>query len=255
MDHSFFKEGRGQGFCPDRMLETTFILSSGERCSRKFCLLCSAQPVGPGREAPLMQRSGGEGVVRGEVSEDHEYKGSQVWIPGPFQTYRTRTPPSQGKIPGFRKEPGLAQTGIGTPGLGGKFSGQGQALRLERRPLGDRQLGLGARGQHLFPLRCAPHFPENWPGLAFSSFRRRSRGISCRLMPWLLALRGGGRRPQGGAGGGRGQAGRRGPEAGSSPRLQIRRFGDGLVEAASAHQPVRVLGALALERHGAGGGG
>lgn len=34
------------------------------------------------------------------------------------------------------------------------------------------------------------HFPVNWPGLAFSSFLRLSWGISCRLMPWLLALQG-----------------------------------------------------------------
>lgn len=40
--------------------------------------------------------------------------------------------------------------------------------------------------------------------------------------------------------------------AGSSPWLQVRRFGDGLVEAASAHQPVRFLAALALGRHGGG---
>jgi hypothetical protein len=43
--------------------------------------------------------------------------------------------------------------------------------------------------QHL-PGEARPHFAENWPGLAFSSFRLRSRGISCRLMPWLLALQG-----------------------------------------------------------------
>lgn len=38
-------------------------------------------------------------------------------------------------------------------------------------------------------------------------------------------------------------------EASSSPLLQVKRFGDGLVEALSAHQPVCVLRALALGRH------
>lgn len=38
----------------------------------------------------------------------------------------------------------------------------------------------------------------------------------------------------------------------SSPRLQVRWFGDGLGEAESAHQPIRVLRALALGRHGVG---
>lgn len=41
------------------------------------------------------------------------------------------------------------------------------------------------------PVSGELHFPVNWPGLAFSSFLRLSGGISCRLMPWLLALQGG----------------------------------------------------------------
>lgn len=73
MDQSFFKEGRGQGFCPNRPLETTFILSSAEWCSLEFCLLCSAQPVQPGREAWLMQWG-----IRGEVS-GHGFSSLDSW--------------------------------------------------------------------------------------------------------------------------------------------------------------------------------
>lgn len=38
------------------------------------------------------------------------------------------------------------------------------------------------------------------------------------------------------------------PQADPSPGLQVRRFGEGLVKAESAHQPEGVLSALALER-------
>jgi hypothetical protein len=38
-------------------------------------------------------------------------------------------------------------------------------------------------------------------------------------------------------------------QANHSPWLQIRWFGNGLVEAKSAHKPVRVLNTLALEKH------
>lgn len=41
-------------------------------------------------------------------------------------------------------------------------------------------------------------------------------------------------------------------DAGSLPRLQVWGFGDGLVEAASAHKPVRFLRALALGRYRGG---
>lgn len=81
MDQSFLKEGRGRGFCPNRTLETVFIVSSAEWCCLEFCLLCSAQPVQPGREAWLMQWG-----IRGEVS-GHVYRGSQVWIPGSLQAH------------------------------------------------------------------------------------------------------------------------------------------------------------------------
>lgn len=54
-------------------------------------------------------------------------------------------------------------------------------------PRGLRGLGAGGKG-HSTLSQTQPHFPENCPGLAFSSFWRRSGGISCRLMPWLLAL-------------------------------------------------------------------
>lgn len=49
-----------------------------------------------------------------------------------------------------------------------------------------------------------------------------------------------------------GHPGREGQQAARSPRLQIRRFGERLVEAAPAHQPVGVLGTLALGRHNGG---
>lgn len=129
-------------------------------------------------------------------------------------------------------------------------------------------LGGGCRGAA--PVPAPRHFPGNRPGLALSSLWRRSGGISRRSMPWLLALQaegglrgreweweGGGRAgPRSGSwAAGRGQAGARGQEKGrafapSSPRLQVRRRGDGLAEAAPAHQPVRVLRALALEDPG-----
>lgn len=135
--------------------------------------------------------------------------------------------------------------------------------------------------QYLSPVGL--HFPVNWPGLAFSSFLRLSRGISCRLMPWLLALQGeetaaSGKRNRGEGGQGLGfrqedqtWCGRQEErakaqrahwlaprrhrvrlsqqvQANHSPWLQIRWFGNGLVKADSAHKPVRVLNTLALEK-------
>lgn len=38
-------------------------------------------------------------------------------------------------------------------------------------------------------------------------------------------------------------------QANHSPWLQVRWFGNGLVEADSAHKPIRVLNTLALEKH------
>lgn len=124
MDHSFFKEGRGQGFCPDRMLETTFILSSGERCPRKFCLLCSAQPVGPGREAPLMQRSGGEGLSEERSQKVMSTRVLKSGFLGHSRPTEPELPPPRGKFLGLGKSLGSLRQELGHMAWVGSSAGR-----------------------------------------------------------------------------------------------------------------------------------
>lgn len=85
--------------------------------------------------------------------------------------------PSQGKCMGLGSSLSPPSQGKGCLSSGKHLWSPGSE--------GPRSPGEGGRST-LFQTQ--PHFPENWPGLAFSSFWRRSGGISCRLMPWLLAL-------------------------------------------------------------------
>lgn len=125
----------------------------------------------------------------------------QVWIPGPLQSSKkpeslVAGASSQGKCSGFRSSLGpLAREG---PGLSGKFCTAGLGLRQGKGclsfweacvvPRGLRGLGAGGKG-HSTLSQTQPHFPGKlpfWPRLL--QLLRRSGGISCRLMPWLLAL-------------------------------------------------------------------
>lgn len=120
---------------------------------------------------------------------------------------------SQGKALGLGTSPAsLRQRETRPPGLDGKLQA-GLVLELGKRrrfgeasPRGVQPLDSGEREPRGRTCPCRRHFPGNRPGLALSSFWRRSGGISCRWMPWLLALQGeGGLRGRNGSWEGRAQ--------------------------------------------------
>lgn len=101
---------------------------------------------------------------------------------------------------------------------------KGRKLQLQGREMGVRELRAW--------VAAAPREDETWCG-------RQEEKVKAQRAHWLAPHHGGPGI----------QLLSRLKQANHSPWLQIRWFGNGLVEADSAHEPVSVLNTLALEKH------